>query len=90
MTVKDPLTNWTTLNIMLHTLSEDRLRELLTYEVNNKKRKEFVIRLHRRQCTLRASRERAALLKKIATKNKTARRKKFEHRIENVKRPKVI
>lgn len=65
MSVKNPLANWTTLNIMLHSLDEERLEELLDQEVNNKKRKEFVIRLHRRLCTLRASRERKALLKKI-------------------------
>ena len=65
MSVKNPLTNWTTLNIMLHTLDEERLQELLDEEISKKKRKEFVIRLHRRLCTLRASRERNELLKKI-------------------------
>jgi len=66
MSVKNPLANWTTLNIMLHTLDEERLQELLDEEINKKKRKEFVIRLHRRLCTLRASRERKTLLLKCA------------------------
>jgi len=50
---------------MLHTLDEERLEELLEQEIHNKKRKHFVIRLHRRLCTLRASRERKHLLKLI-------------------------
>ena len=66
MSVKNPLANWTTLNIMLHTLDEERLEELLEQEIHNKKRKEFVIRLHRRLSTLRTSRERKELLQKCA------------------------
>ena len=65
MARKHPLSNWTTLNQQIPKLSEKRIKELLKEEVNNGKRQEFVIRLHRRLCTLRASRERKALLKKI-------------------------
>ena len=65
MAKPNPLANWTTLNIVVASLSERRIKKLLAEEMANKKRKEFVVRLHRRLCTLRASRERKALLKKI-------------------------
>lgn len=65
MAKRNPLDNWTTLNLLVNTLSEQRVKELLNDEVRNAKRKSFVIRLHVRLCTLRASRERKALLNKI-------------------------
>lgn len=65
MAKRNPLDNWTTLNLLINTLDEKEVKELLNKEVNKNKRQVFVIRLHRRLCTLRASRERLALLNKI-------------------------
>ena len=68
MAKKNPLSNWTTLNLVINTLSERRIKELLNEEINDARRRTFVIRLHVRLCTLRASRERRTLLKKLANK----------------------
>ncbi len=65
MAKKNPLTNWTTLNLVLNSLTERRIKELINEEINGACRGTFVVRLHVRLCTLRNTRERRALMKKV-------------------------
>lgn len=55
------LKNWRTLNETLATLREDQVKELLDYEMANRKRKDMITRLHQRYTMLRAARERKEL-----------------------------
>lgn len=55
------LKNWRTLNETLTTLREDQVKELLDYEMANRKRKDMITRLHQRYTMLRAARERKEL-----------------------------
>jgi hypothetical protein len=54
--------NWRTLNDAASLMTEDEAKETLEHESANKRRASILIRLHQRYCTLRAERERAALL----------------------------
>lgn len=54
--------NWRTLNDAASLMTEEEAKETLEYERANKRRASILIRLHQRYCTLRAERERAALL----------------------------
>lgn len=64
----DPMTrvHWRWLTKDLKTLNEAEVQRLLFMEVDNEKRRDIVIRLHQRYCTLRAKRERQELLQQIA------------------------
>ena len=57
------LSNWRDFNVLLSSLSESQLKEMLKYELENESRKSFVERLHQRYNTLRVSREREILMK---------------------------
>lgn len=63
----DPMTrvHWRWLTKDLKTLNEAEVKRLLFMEVDNEKRRDIVIRLHQRYCTLRAKRERQELLQQI-------------------------
>ena len=54
--------NWRTLNDAASLMTEEEAKAALEHESANKRRASILIRLHQRYCTLRAERERAALL----------------------------
>jgi len=55
--------NWRDFNKLLSDVPEEKLKELLVYELENENRKSIVERLHQRYNTLRTMRERAELMK---------------------------
>jgi hypothetical protein len=63
------LRSWHTLNEMIGELREDQLKELLQWEVSNKKRPDIVERLHQRYSTLVRDREREELLQQCGAGN---------------------
>jgi hypothetical protein len=58
--------NWRELTTKLSTLNEAEVKKLLDAEMRTGKRTSIVVRLHQRLTTLRADRERQALLARIA------------------------
>jgi hypothetical protein len=58
------LKSWKTLNEFIDELREDQLKELIWWEVENKRRVDIVVRLHQRYAKLAAAREREELLAK--------------------------
>lgn len=65
MMIETILKSWKTLNEVIHELREDQLKELIWWEMENKKRKDIVERLHQRYAKLAAAREREELLSKL-------------------------
>jgi hypothetical protein len=59
------LNDWRTLNSLISGLTEDQIGEMLEYEAVNAKRPSVIVRLHQRHTALRATRERATLMKRI-------------------------
>lgn len=59
------LKSWKTLNEVIETLREDQLKELIFWEIENKKRPDIVTRLHQRYAKLASARERQDLLEKL-------------------------
>lgn len=57
------LGNWRDLNKMLNSLEESQIMVMLDHEMNTKRRKMIVLRLHQRLTILRAKREREELLR---------------------------
>ena len=57
--------NWVVLNSKLMSYTEDELRMLIDYEIDNDRRPTFIVRLHQRDCILRNTRERVELLEKL-------------------------
>ena len=62
--MQEALKNWNTLSEKIKTMSEMEAQILLAAEVNGKQRKRFVIRLHQKLTSLRATRERKELFEK--------------------------
>lgn len=58
--------NWRELNAQLNQMTETEVKALLDVELVNRQRVTFVERLHQRYCTLRATRERAAMMALLA------------------------
>ncbi len=56
------LKSWHTLNEFLGDLREDQIKELIYWELENKRREDVIERLHQRYSKLVASREREELL----------------------------
>lgn len=54
--------NWSELNKMLPTMTQQQAQEHLLSEVHGQKRKTFILRLHQRYCVLRAADERRELI----------------------------
>ncbi len=65
-TTEKALKGWRELNVVLHTLDEGTVKDLLDHEVKYGKRKSVIRRLHERYTMLRAKREREELLKEDA------------------------
>jgi hypothetical protein len=59
------LRSWKTLNEFIGELREDQLKELIWWEIENKKRQDIVLRLHQRYAKLASEREREELLSKL-------------------------
>lgn len=57
--------NWRQLNAQINDMSEDELAAMLDDELNGMRRVTLAIRLHQRLCTLRAERERTAILREL-------------------------
>ena len=57
--------NWVVLNSKLMSYTEDELRMLIDFETDNDRRPTFIVRLHKRYCILRNTRERVELLEKL-------------------------
>ena len=64
--ILEALTNWTKLNEVINQLSEAELKAALNIERKHQCRKNFLIRIHRKYCTVRGVRERAELLEACA------------------------
>lgn len=62
------LGNWRDLNKLLNTFDEAQIMAMLDHEMNTKRRRMVVTRLHQRQCILRANREREELMHQLRTK----------------------
>ena len=60
--VIESLTNWGSLNKVINQMNEVEVKTALDIEIKNSKRKQFILRLHRRFCMLRNKRERKMLL----------------------------
>jgi len=58
--------NWRELNAQLNQMTETEVKALLDVELVNRQRVTFVERLHQRYCTLRATRERAEMMARLA------------------------
>ena len=58
----DPLDTWTGLNAVIMTLGEEPCAALLRRERENRRRKQFMLRIHSRINALRAKREREELI----------------------------
>lgn len=64
--INSALTTWDNLNThVMNTDDEAKLQKLLKEELDGRKRKQFVLRIHSRLNKLRADRERVELLEKI-------------------------
>lgn len=61
--------NWRVLNEHLTTLTEDELKEMLTYELEHENRKTVVERLHQRWNVVRSTRERNTLMERFTKEN---------------------
>ena len=59
------LKSWKTLNEFIGELREDQIKELIFWEIENKKRPDIVTRLHQRYTKLASDREREELLAKL-------------------------
>lgn len=59
------LKNWDTFHEFLPTLREDQIEQLFNFEIQNKRRKSFIIRLHQRFSSLRMDRERKEILEAV-------------------------
>lgn len=68
----DTLGNWRSINTFLRLKTESEVRDMLKVELATLKRPDIVVRLHQRLTRLRAQRERARLMARLAR----ARRKK--------------
>lgn len=62
----DTLGNWRSINSVLRLLSEPEVRAMLKVELATLKRPDIVVRLHQRLTRLRAQRERARLMARLA------------------------
>jgi hypothetical protein len=56
------MANWTTCNEFLRDATEDQAAAALKFEQQNKKRLQYLLRIHSRMNKVRAERERAELL----------------------------
>lgn len=56
------LGHWAVVSKTVGSLTEDQVRDLITWELQHKRRNEVLKRLHQRYTTLRAKRERKLLL----------------------------
>lgn len=59
------LKNWDTFHEFLPTMREDQIEALFDYEVANKRRKSFILRLHQRFTSLRMARERKEIMTRL-------------------------
>jgi len=59
------LTNWDSLHEFLPTLREDQLEILFDHEIQNKRRKSFILRIHQRFASQRLERERIEIMSAI-------------------------
>ena len=64
--VIESLVNWDTLNKVINQMGEVEVKTALDIELKNSKRKQFILRLHRRFCMLRTKRERKQLMEAAA------------------------
>lgn len=55
------LRSWDSLNDFIREASEEGAQELLDYETNGKRRKQYMLRIHSRVNKLRAERERTQI-----------------------------
>lgn len=55
--------SWIELNTTLMDLTEEEVLAMLNDELNSKRRKTYVVRLHKRYCVLRMKRERKEMKK---------------------------
>ena len=58
--------DWRSLAATLNTLSEDEIKKVLDFEMDNQRRPSIVRRLHQRFAILRSARERAELMARLA------------------------
>jgi hypothetical protein len=58
--------DWRSLAATLNTLSEDEIKKVLDFEMDNQRRPSIVRRLHQRFAMLRSARERAELMDRIS------------------------
>ena len=58
--------DWRSLAATLNTLSEDEIKKVLDFEMDNQCRPSIVRRLHQRFAMLRSARERAELMARLA------------------------
>jgi|TARA_R110002126_G_scaffold290645_1_gene448106 hypothetical protein len=58
--------DWRSLAATLNTLSEDEIKKVLDFEMDNQRRPSIVRRLHQRFAMLRSARERAELMARLA------------------------
>ena len=58
--------DWRSLAASLNTLSEDEIKKVLDFEMDNQRRPSIVRRLHQRFSILRSARERAELMERLA------------------------
>lgn len=57
--------DWRSLAATLNTLSEDEIKKVLDFEMDNQRRPSIVRRLHQRFAMLRSARERAELIRRL-------------------------
>lgn len=58
--------DWRSLAATLNTLSEEEIKKVLDFEMDNQRRPSIVRRLHQRFAMLRSARERAELMARLA------------------------
>ena len=58
--------DWRSLAATLNTLSENEIKKVLDFEMDNQRRPSIVRRLHQRFAMLRSARERAELMARLA------------------------
>lgn len=58
---------WHDLNVLLSMRTEDQVKAMLDEEVEVHKRPTYAVRIHQRYTTLRAQRERKAIMERIKT-----------------------
>lgn len=62
--VIEALESWAQLNKLIPSMSEEEVLSALNIEKTHAKRKQTLLRLHRRYCMLRTTREREELMRK--------------------------